>query len=48
MRFKEGKASAVKDESEITVPLITIDLATNQQLLNKRLRDKGRRTGEQK
>lgn len=44
MRFKEGTASAVKDEYEITVPLITVDFAANQQLLNKRLRDRGRRT----
>lgn len=37
MLFKEG-ASAVRDECEITVPLITVDLAANQHL-NKRLRD---------
>lgn len=38
MCFKEW-ASAVRDECEITVPLITVDLAANQHLLNKRLRD---------
>lgn len=42
MLFKKGPASVVKDESAITVPLITVDLTANQQLLNKRSRDKKR------